>query len=431
MHSMFRARRRSARFALAAAVAAVAALAALAGGTASSAATTTRTGTAVFSSLDRFRAEGPVPGPTVSRTSTRQSASPSLAWESAGTLANVRSRLGLAFFPPNGHFYAIGGETTAGNRAIPIEEYNPAGNSWTNRAMLLTGVSNTGAATVGNFIYVPGGYDGVAGISTMQRYEPLTNTVVNVAPMPAGNFAHAVAAQGTKVYVLGGSATGFAGTTNMIYDTATNTWTTGAPAPTAVQYAAAVSDGTYVYLLGGYTPDMNIVQRYNPATNSWDTRSTMLAARGGAAAFFDGSSVWAVGGGWTTYLTGTESYNAATNAWTVGPAMTAGVRTLGAAFGNSLVLKAGGWNGNYVGTAERMAFPPPPPPPPVRCRVPRVIGLRLAAAKTRIRRANCAVGRVRRSHSKRSLRGRVIGQTPKPRAVKPRGFRVNLVVGRR
>src|SRR5262245_35805857 len=289
---MFRAGLRVARsrFALMAVVAWVATLAALAGGTPSSAATSTQhTGTIVFSSLDRFRAEGAVPGGAISHAPARRQASPSLAWESAGTLTNVRSRLGLAFFPPNGHFYAIGGETTGGNRAIPIEEYNPGGNNWTNRAMLLTGVSNTGAATVGNFIYVPGGYDGVSGSMNMQRYEPLTNTVVNVAAMPAGNFAHAVVAQGTKVYVLGGSPTGFAGTTNMIYDTATNTWATAAPVPTAVQYAAAVSDGTFIYLLGGYSPDMNIVQRYNPATNSWDPRATMLAARGGPAGFFDGT----------------------------------------------------------------------------------------------------------------------------------------------
>src|SRR4029453_19106098 len=39
---------------------------------------------------------------------------------------------------------------------------------------------------------------------------------------------------------------------------------------------------------------------------------------------------------------------------------------------------------------------PPPPPPPVRCRIPRVIGLRLTAARGRIRRANCSLGRGRR-----------------------------------
>jgi beta-lactam-binding protein with PASTA domain len=59
-----------------------------------------------------------------------------------------------------------------------------------------------------------------------------------------------------------------------------------------------------------------------------------------------------------------------------------------------------------------------------------VLGLRLAAAKRKIRRAHCSVGRVRRVHARRSLRGRVVNQAPRPGAVKRRGFRVKLAVGR-
>jgi hypothetical protein len=73
--------------------------------------------------------------------------------------------------------------------------------------------------------------------------------------------------------------------------------------------------------------------------------------------------------------------------------------------------------------------PAPPPPPPARCRVPRVIGFRLGQARQRIRRANCSVGRVRRAHSRRV--GRVIGQSPRPGAVRRGGFPLRLVVGRR
>jgi len=65
----------------------------------------------------------------------------------------------------------------------------------------------------------------------------------------------------------------------------------------------------------------------------------------------------------------------------------------------------------------------------VRCRVPRVVGLRLATARSRIRRANCAVGRIRRTRSSRV--GRVLGQSPRPGARRPRGTRVDLLVGRR
>jgi uncharacterized repeat protein (TIGR01451 family) len=79
--------------------------------------------------------------------------------------------------------------------------------------------------------------------------------------------------------------------------------------------------------------------------------------------------------------------------------------------------------------------PPPPPPPapprtsPAKCRVPAVVGRKLSAARQRIRRAKCAVGRVRRVRSRRSA-GVVISQTPRAGRTLRRGGRVNLVVSR-
>jgi GH25 family lysozyme M1 (1,4-beta-N-acetylmuramidase) len=73
--------------------------------------------------------------------------------------------------------------------------------------------------------------------------------------------------------------------------------------------------------------------------------------------------------------------------------------------------------------------PPPPPPPAVICRVPRVIGMRLANARTRIRRAHCSAGRVRHVRSKRV--GRVLGQKPRAGSRRARGARVSLLVGRK
>jgi beta-lactam-binding protein with PASTA domain len=65
----------------------------------------------------------------------------------------------------------------------------------------------------------------------------------------------------------------------------------------------------------------------------------------------------------------------------------------------------------------------------VRCRVPRVIGMRLTRARTQIRRANCSVGRIRRARSRRV--GRVIGQSPRRGSIRPRGTKVRLLIGRR
>jgi len=279
-------------------------------------------------------------------------------WEAVTSLNTPRSRPAMAFFPQNGRYYVLGGESF-GNRDIPIEEYDLKADTWTNRANLLVGVSNTGAATVGGYIYVPGGYDGSIGRNEMQRFNPLANSVSLMAPMPKGNSAHAVVAAGKRVYVLGGSASG-PGTTNYFYDTEGDSWAAGSPVPTPVSYAAAAYDGTYIYLVGG-TGDSNAVQRYNPLTDQWDTAAPMLTGRAGPAAFYDGTRLWVVGGGWNSYLSSTEYYQDGT--WIIGPTMNTGVRTVAAAYGKGVALKAGGYNGSYSGAAEKLvinrAFPWP------------------------------------------------------------------------
>ena len=58
-----------------------------------------------------------------------------------------------------------------------------------------------------------------------------------------------------------------------------------------------------------------------------------------------------------------------------------------------------------------------------------MIGLTLAKAKAKIRKAHCSVGKIRRARSSRV--GRVIGQSPRAGVKKPNGFKVKLVVGRR
>jgi beta-lactam-binding protein with PASTA domain len=62
--------------------------------------------------------------------------------------------------------------------------------------------------------------------------------------------------------------------------------------------------------------------------------------------------------------------------------------------------------------------------------VPRVVGLTLAKAKAKLRKAHCRVGKVsKRVNARRA--GRVLKQTPRAGVTKPNGFKVKLVVGRR
>jgi glucose/arabinose dehydrogenase len=84
--------------------------------------------------------------------------------------------------------------------------------------------------------------------------------------------------------------------------------------------------------------------------------------------------------------------------------------------------------------ATGAAAGPYPVPKPVtkpvpRCRVPKVVGLKLVQARARIRRANCRVGRLRYKRSHRA-RGRVLTQRPRPGARGPKGARVALTLSR-
>jgi hypothetical protein len=64
-----------------------------------------------------------------------------------------------------------------------------------------------------------------------------------------------------------------------------------------------------------------------------------------------------------------------------------------------------------------------------RCVVPRVTGMRLKRARSKIRRAHCSVAGVRTRAAKKR-RGRVVAQSPRPRTTRPLGFPVRIVVGR-
>jgi uncharacterized delta-60 repeat protein len=84
---------------------------------------------------------------------------------------------------------------------------------------------------------------------------------------------------------------------------------------------------------------------------------------------------------------------------------------------------AGGEGPNDFAVARYLAAPPP-------CKVPNVRGKKLAAAKARIKKARCAVGKVTRKPSQRVKKGRVLSQSPKAGVTVPSGGKVKLVVSK-
>ncbi|MEO8287774.1 MAG: S-layer homology domain-containing protein [Chloroflexota bacterium] len=312
----------------------------------------------------------PVPGQFFGQTVLTTTAG---VWERKTNMPLARSRGAAAAFVPNGRIYAIGGEYNNGDTNLPIEEYDPLADTWTPRVSLQRGVSNVGAAVIGNAIYIPGGYSSVqpmGTVATLQVFYPLENRVqvITSDPLPAPRFGAGVAAYNGKLYVIGGSDdTLTAKNTVFEYDPARpagSRWQARATMPTARVYlGAAEVDGT-IYAAGGIPgnfTDLATLEAYHPATNSWSTRQAMSFGRGGLALIGVDSAqpgcggyLYAVGGGWTNYKASAERYDPASNSWLPISSVSVARRSLAGAYDPSTysLIAVGGWDGNYQNRTE-------------------------------------------------------------------------------
>jgi len=62
--------------------------------------------------------------------------------------------------------------------------------------------------------------------------------------------------------------------------------------------------------------------------------------------------------------------------------------------------------------------------------VPKLVGLALNQARTKIVRAHCKVGKVEKQHAAKKKRGKVLVQSPRAGKRLKAGAKVNLTVGK-
>jgi hypothetical protein len=70
------------------------------------------------------------------------------------------------------------------------------------------------------------------------------------------------------------------------------------------------------------------------------------------------------------------------------------------------------------------------PMAPASCRVPNVVGKRLASAKRTIAARHCSTGKVGHAYSRKRKKGIVISQNRRPGRVLPAGSKIKLIVSR-
>ncbi len=125
--------------------------------------------------------------------------------------------------------------------------------------------------SIGNYLYVGGGWTGYSSLNTFYQYNPATNTWSQKANIPAPIYSVCDFTLNGKGYVVCGAVP----LTNTVYayDTTTNSWQTKNPFPGSPrQNIIGFSCGGKGYLFGGFTGGSNVgtdLWQYNDTTDTW------------------------------------------------------------------------------------------------------------------------------------------------------------------
>jgi N-acetylneuraminic acid mutarotase len=238
------------------------------------------------------------------------------SWATKPPLPAARELLGLAA-APNGKLYAVGGRNNF--NLDKVEEYDPAANTWATTLTLSTAApypARTAAASAvfGGRIYIMGGLNGSAPVSTAFEYTPATNLWRQIDSMPTERFAATAVTANGKIYVVGGYNSALGGflptveeLTPPLNGVGLGVWRHAnspspvpqLPFPRAYAGLATAQNGK-IYLAGGGSSDgvSNLVVEYDPlADTAWRGVASMLIARDGVGLALAGDGrLYAVGG---------------------------------------------------------------------------------------------------------------------------------------
>jgi DNA-binding CsgD family transcriptional regulator len=236
-------------------------------------------------------------------------------WYPRASVRTARSR--MATVAQNNLVYVIGGEV---DRAPSGEVliYDPRSDGWSEGPAKPTPVMNTGAATAGNVIYVPGGT--TAGAIATDRFEAfdLQDRAWQVLPaLPKPVAGHAVVAHDNRIYVLGGRTLGGLNNEMWVYDIAAERWSPAPAMPTPRSQLAATVLNNRIYAIGGFDGqrEYSTCEVFDIAANRWSACAPMTIPRGGLGLAQVGAALYAVGGGINGFVGFNEQYDANADKW--------------------------------------------------------------------------------------------------------------------
>lgn len=205
---------------------------------------------------------------------------------------------------------------------------------WRTAASAPTKRTEVAAATIGDKIYVVGGFEkpslgnvmNVAITPTLEAYDTSTDRWVAKAPMPVGLHHVGIGVIGGRLYVIGGYRQSGLSVWQPVasvyaYDPATDGWTERASMPTARGALSVTEHEGMLYAIGGYDREANsaAVEVYDPVRNVWAGRAPLPTPRDHLAAATVNGKLYAIGGrvngDYRRNLSVTEVYDPVADRW--------------------------------------------------------------------------------------------------------------------
>jgi N-acetylneuraminic acid mutarotase len=198
--------------------------------------------------------------------------------------------------------YVVGGFKPPFDTTTEVARYDIESNDWDLVAPLPLGVNHPGAVAHRGKLYVHGGFTADGGLASetdaLQRFDPATGAWTTLAPSGPARAAETLAAVRGRLYAIGGVDNGIPKTSVEIYDIARNRWRSGPSMKVAREHLASGVLGRRIFVLGGRDGGQNlsVVERLNTRTGRWVTLPSLRVPRSGFQAVAVRGRMIAVGG---------------------------------------------------------------------------------------------------------------------------------------
>jgi len=280
-------------------------------------------------------------------------------WSPAPPMSSARNSH-TAMLLPDGRVLVAGGRNTAiaSSSLNTVEVYDPANNTWSAAASMITDRYYAGAVLLPNGQVLVAGGRNAGVLNTVERYNPATNEWLPVEPMDTVRQAPTASLlPDGRVFIVGGH-TGGTGYTNTaaLYEPPTSTWlptSNNLDSPRNDHAAVLLTDGKLL-VTGGNDGASSVAtaELYNPTTNSWALINDGMSASRDlhtATRLLDGKVLIVGGRNGGTVLNSGDLYNADAGGGTFDPIsnsmLTARYLHTATLLSDGKVLVAGGRNG--------------------------------------------------------------------------------------